>query len=152
MLDPLSQLSLLQLLHFYLPKIVVATICGGVVGLEREYKHKVVGIKTNILICVGATLFTSTSLLINSMTSAGDPGRMLAQLVSGIGFLGAGAIFKTHDKVVGLTTAAFIWVLGAVGAIVGAGGYSIAIILTAGLVFVTVALAMLERKLFKEHR
>jgi putative Mg2+ transporter-C (MgtC) family protein len=151
MVDPLAKLSVLQLLSFYLPKILVATVCGGVVGLEREIKHKVVGIKTNILICVGATIFTSTALLVGSqMSSNSDPGRMLAQLVSGIGFLGAGSIFRTNDRVVGLTSAALIWVLGAMGGIIGSGGYLIAIILTAGLVLVTVLLALLERRYFKE--
>lgn len=149
-MDPLSKYSLLVLIKFYLPKLLTALVCGGIVGFERERKHKVAGFKTNILICTGAMLFTATSLLI-AESSAYDPLRVISYVVSGIGFLGAGAIFKSHDRVHGLTTAAFIWCISAIGVIVGCGGYSIALLITTGMVTVVLILSKLEEKyLYKE--
>lgn len=103
-------------------QVVVALVLGGFVGYDREKKLKTAGIKTNILICLGATLYTSVGLLL-SVGSAGiaDPNRVAAQIVSGIGFLGAGAILHGRGSVVGMTTAATIWVVAAIGFTIGAG-------------------------------
>ena len=118
-------LSFDQILTFFLPRLAVAIVCGGMVGLERELKHKAAGIKTNILICLGSALFTSVSVLIAGEYAAqghfGDPGRLAAQIVSGIGFLGGGAILQSRGAIVGLTTAATIWVVAAIGVCIGIG-------------------------------
>ncbi len=105
-------------------KVVCAIFVGAVIGLDREKKLKSAGIKTQILICLGATLFTLISLLnyqyyIN--TNPSDPNRVAAQIVSGIGFLGAGAIFQQRGLVVGMTTAAAIWIVAALGIAIGSG-------------------------------
>ncbi len=105
-------------------QIVASIILGGIVGYDREVKLKAAGLKTNIMICVGATIYTSMSLLnLESHHQSGmiDPNRLAAQIVSGIGFLGAGAIIQGQGSVTGLTTAATIWVVAAIGYTVGVG-------------------------------
>jgi len=102
-------------------KIVMALILGGLIGLDREAKMKTAGIKTNILICLGATLFTATAFLGTGVYADTDPNRITAQIVSGIGFLGAGAIFHGRGHITGLTTAATIWVVAAIGVTIGSG-------------------------------
>jgi putative Mg2+ transporter-C (MgtC) family protein len=103
-------------------QIIAALFLGGLVGLDREQKSKAAGLKTNILICIGACLYTTISMII-SKKSGGvvDPNRVAAQIVSGIGFLGAGAIIQGRGNVIGLTTAATIWVVAAIGYTIGAG-------------------------------
>ena len=142
-MDPLAKYSLLTLLGFYIPKLLTALVCGGLVGYERERKNKVAGFKTNILICSGATLFTATSFLLADGTNL-DPLRVVSYVISGIGFLGAGAIFKAKEKVMGLTTASFIWCISAIGIIIGSGGYAISIILTLGMLAVMSVLGYIE--------
>ena len=110
-----------------LGKLLLATLLGGAIGLERELAGKPAGLRTNILICVGAALFTQLSVDIARIGFTpdgrpyGDTTRIAAQIVSGIGFLGAGAILHGEGAVVGLTTAATIWVVAAIGTAVGAG-------------------------------
>ena len=99
-------------------------ILGGVMGLERQYNDKPAGYATNSIICVGAALFTILSLYMGEM--GGDPGRIAAQIVSGVGFLGAGAILREGNKISGLTTAAGVWLVAAVGMAVGYGQYLLA--------------------------
>lgn len=103
-------------------QIVTALILGGLVGFDREVKMKAAGLKTNIMICIGATLYTTISM-INLVETGGpvDPNRVAAQIVSGIGFLGAGAIIQGRGNVTGLTTAATIWVVAAIGFTIGVG-------------------------------
>ena len=103
-------------------QVLMALLLGGLVGYERESKSKSAGIKTNILICLGATLYTTIGLLV-AVSSGGpaDPNRIAAQIVSGIGFLGAGAIMQSKGNITGMTTAATIWVVAAIGFTVGAG-------------------------------
>lgn len=102
--------------------VLTAVVLGGMVGYDRERKHKSAGIKTNILICLGATLYTIVSILNQKMTNApADPSRIAAQVVSGVGFLGAGSIIRGSGGVVGLTTAATIWVVAAIGVTIGSG-------------------------------
>ena len=111
----------------------VALFLGGIIGFDRERKLKSAGIKTNILICIGSTLYTVISILIQK-TSGGpltaDVSRIAAQVVSGIGFLGAGAIIQSRGSVKGLTTAATIWVVAAIGVTIGAGFPIIAALFT----------------------
>jgi putative Mg2+ transporter-C (MgtC) family protein len=109
-----------------LVKLALATLLGGVIGWERETSGKPAGLRTNILICVGATLFTELSVSpavvgVNGMTW--DASRVPAQIVSGIGFLGAGTIMQAKGNVTGLTTAATLWVVAAIGMTVGAGAF-----------------------------
>lgn len=112
-------------------QVMTALVLGGLVGLDRERKLKSAGIKTNILICLGATLYTSIGLILASeTTNTADPARMAAQIVSGIGFLGAGAIIQSKGNVIGMTTAATIWVVAAIGFTIGAGYPFTALIFT----------------------
>jgi putative Mg2+ transporter-C (MgtC) family protein len=127
---------------------VLSVILGGAIGLERELKGKPAGLRTNILICMGATLLTDVSLSIGVVGNArvGDPARLAAQIVSGVGFLGAGTIMQSSGMVTGLTSAATIWVVAAIGIAVGSGNY----VGAAGAgALVTVVLAWLGRV---EHR
>lgn len=113
-------------------KIVTGLILGSLVGYDREQKMKNAGIKTNVLICLGATLYTAISML-GHVSGSGivyDSARIPAQIVSGIGFLGAGAIMKDKGNIVGLTTAATIWVVASIGMTVGYGYPVIASIFT----------------------
>jgi uncharacterized membrane protein YhiD involved in acid resistance len=106
--------------------------------------------KTNILICFGSTLYTSVSLLTSMAHSSegyfGDPSRIAAQIVSGIGFLGAGAIIQARGTIVGLTTAATIWVVAAIGICVGIGHFDIAVMCSITVIIVMVATSMFEDK------
>jgi len=122
-------------------KIISAIFLGGLIGLDREKKMKSAGIKTNILICLGATLYTSISLLnlaqFHTLNTNIDPNRVAAQIVSGIGFLGAGAILHSRGgMVLGLTTAATIWVVAAVGYTIGIGYPLIACLFTVTILIV----------------
>src|SRR6478672_5906712 len=110
-------------------KLVLAAILGGVIGIEREIRDKPAGLRTNILICVGSTLFMTVSTQMASLTG-GDPTRIAAQIVTGIGFLGAGAVLHSHGYVIGLTTAATIWVVAGVGMALGGGMYTVALFTT----------------------
>lgn len=105
-------------------KVVLALVLGGVMGLERQYNDKPAGYATNSIICVGATLFTILSLCMAEL--GGDPGRIAAQIVSGVGFLGAGAILREGNKISGLTTAAAVWLVAAIGMAIGFGQYLLA--------------------------
>ncbi len=110
-------------------KVLLATALGGVIGLEREWRGREAGFRTNMLIAMGACLFTLISIhgfpLENS--AARDTGRVAAGIVSGIGFLGAGALFQTPHRIKGMTTAATIWLVAAIGMTVGVGAYLLAI-------------------------
>jgi putative Mg2+ transporter-C (MgtC) family protein len=98
---------------------LAAVGCGAILGTERERREKAAGLRTLILVCLGATVFTMISFVFSS--SNGDSGRVAAQIVTGIGFLGAGAILHSNKGVSGMTTAATIWVTAAIGITVGAG-------------------------------
>ncbi|OFZ17167.1 MAG: hypothetical protein A2X86_01580 [Bdellovibrionales bacterium GWA2_49_15] len=102
-------------------KIITSLILGGLIGYDRETKMKTAGIKTNIMICLGATLFTASSFLNLADHPNSDPNRIAAQIVSGIGFLGAGTIFHGRGFISGLTTAATMWVVAAIGVAIGSG-------------------------------
>ena len=107
-------------------RLFLSVLCGAVMGLERELKDKAAGLRTHILVCIGATLFMMTSVsvaLSHSYAGDVDPSRIAAGVVTGIGFLGAGAIIRYGASIRGLTTAASIWVVAAIGLAVGAGMY-----------------------------
>lgn len=122
-------------------KLVFSLVLGTAIGLEREVSDKAAGLRTNILICLGATLFTIISAQFQSPL---DPARISAQIVSGIGFLGAGAIMRDGDRVVGLTTAATIWIVAAIGVAVGYGLYTVAAMTTITVLFVQLAFTRLD--------
>lgn len=139
-------------------KLLLATVLGGAIGLEREIAGKPAGLRTNILICVGAALFMHLSIYAAEIGFSpdghpyGDTTRIAAQIVSGIGFLGAGAILHAHGAVVGLTTAATIWVVAAVGAAVGAGAYVEAVGTSVLIIVVLVGLRPFERRMLLRRR
>ena len=124
----------------YLIRLVVALLIGGAIGLEREFKGKPAGMRTNMLICVGSCLIMIVSIEISRMApQTSDPGRIAAQVVTGIGFLGAGTIIRSRFHIVGLTTAATIWSLSAIGLAVGA-GYLLLSAVTAILITITLVI------------
>ncbi len=130
--------------------LVLAVILGGAIGLERELQQKAAGLRTNILICAGAALFTELSL---AMTAEfGDPSRIAAQIVTGVGFLGAGAIIQGRGIVTGLTTAATMWLVAAIGMAVGFGALLEATGTTFLVVLVLVALRPIERWIEKRKQ
>jgi putative Mg2+ transporter-C (MgtC) family protein len=125
-------------------RLLLAAVLGAALGFEREWRQKFAGLRTNILIAIGSTLFTVMSIEL-SADAGGDATRIAAQIVTGIGFLGAGAIMRTGGGVRGLTTAAMIWVNAAIGVAVGGGEYHVAIIATVVTLIVTVLLNPVER-------
>ncbi len=109
-----------------LAKLLLAVLLGGIIGFEREVAGKPAGLRTNILICLGAALLMDMSVRIGigeGGVRIGDPARIAAQIVSGVGFLGAGTIMQSRGVVTGLTSAATIWVVAAIGMTIGAGHY-----------------------------
>jgi len=130
-------------------QLLLAAFLGGLVGWERELHEKAAGLRTNLLICVGAALFTQLSAHVSSLGSLqtpADPTRIASQIVSGIGFLGAGAIIQSRAQVTGLTTAATIWIVAAIGMGVGGGAYLEATLATAVVLLALTTLGLLERK------
>ncbi len=109
-------------------RLILAIILGGLIGIERElYKHEA-GFRTNILVALGSTLITLTSIYAFDFNA--DPSRVAAGIITGIGFLGAGAIIQAKERVRGLTTAATLWLVAGVGLAIGAGFYFGAILTT----------------------
>jgi putative Mg2+ transporter-C (MgtC) family protein len=133
-------------------RVLVAALLGAVIGVEREYRGHDAGLRTNILVSLGSCLFTLLSIFGFPETGPApdvgrDPARIAAQIVSGIGFLGAGAVFRDGDRVRGMTTAATIWLVAAVGMAAGAGSYFIAVVTTIVTLIVLSALLPLSNKL-----
>jgi len=125
-------------------RLLTAALLGAMLGFEREMRQKTAGLRTNILIAVGSALFTLMSFEL-AQGASGDPGRVAAQIVTGIGFLGAGAIMRTDSGVQGLTTAATVWVNAAVGVAAGGGKYHLAFIATGVTLTALLVLAPVER-------
>ena len=125
-----------------------AALCGAVVGLERELKGKPAGLRTNTLIGLGSAMYMTVGLLL--VNAAGeertDPARIAAQVVTGIGFLGAGCIIQQRARVTGLTTAATIWVVAAIGIVSGAGFPLLAFVATGMVLLTLVALGAIETR------
>lgn len=131
-------------------KLCLSLVLGSIVGLERKRKGQTAGLRTFALICMGATLAMLISIYVPQVYSGlknGDPGRIAAQVVSGIGFLGAGAIIQMKGSVKGLTTAAGIWMIAAIGLAVGMGMYLISIIATALILIILVPLEHFEHRI-----
>lgn len=133
-------------------KLLLSLVLGAVVGLERRHKGQIAGMRTFALISMGATLAMLVSIYIPQEYMGlknGDPGRIAAQVISGIGFLGAGAIIQMKGSVRGLTTAAGIWMTACIGLAVGAGMFLIAIFACLLIIFVLMFLDYCEKHLFK---
>ena len=128
-------------------RLVLAAVLGGAIGWERQHAHKPAGLRTNILICMGAALLTDLSARVAaSVEGPADPGRIAAQIVTGVGFLGAGTILQSRGSVVGLTTAATLWVVAAIGMAVGFGASVEAAGATVLVLIVLIPLRSLEAR------
>lgn len=134
-------------------KLLLSMVLGAMVGLERRQKGQIAGMRTFALICMGATLAMLVSIYIPEklfgVTVNGDPGRIAAQVISGIGFLGAGAIIQMKGSVRGLTTAAGMWMTASIGLAVGAGMYVVAVAASVLIILVLTLLEICEKHLFK---
>ncbi len=129
-------------------KVLVSLIVGTLLGLEREYKTKAAGLRTIALICVGSTLF---SIMSQTMGLA-NPDRIASNIVTGIGFIGAGVIFKSEQSVSGLTTAATIWMAAALGMSIGGGHYVLAFTSLGIALFILLVLRYLQTQIDKHHQ
>ncbi len=123
-------------------QLALATLLGGAIGLERELGGKPAGLRTNILICIGSALYTQLSL--SMVHGASDATRVAGQIVTGVGFIGAGTILHARGAVVGLTSAATIWVVAAIGVALGAGHYAEALLATLVVLVVLQGLGRIE--------
>ncbi len=136
------------MLFEYLPKILLAIFCGSLIGLERELKEKPAGMRTYMLICVGATLFTLIGIhFAQGWEGLSDPLRIAGQIVTGVGFLGAGTIIFAKGYVQGLTTAAAIWMSAAIGMAIGFDLLVFSVIVTLIIILSLILLGKIERKL-----
>lgn len=125
----------------HIVQLLLAIALGGVIGFEREIKHRPAGLRTHMLVSLGAAVFT-----IVSVSFVSDPVRIAAAIVTGIGFLGAGSIISTRGQMHGITTAATLWIVASIGLCVGVGQYWIAIIGTI-LVFAILQIKKVEEKI-----
>lgn len=131
-------------------RLVVATVLGAAIGLERERKNHSAGLRTHMLVCLGSSLVMIVSVLVAGQIEGlhGDPTRIAAQVVSGIGFLGAGTILREGLTIRGLTTAASLWLAAALGLAAGAGLYLVAVVTTAIGLATLAAFSAFERRWF----
>jgi putative Mg2+ transporter-C (MgtC) family protein len=133
-------------------RMSLASLLGACVGWDREAQNKAAGLRTHMLVSLGAAVFTLTALQMFELTATqgdgrGDPTRLLQGLVSGIGFLGAGQIIQSRGSVVGITTAAGIWVVGAIGVACGGGSHAIAVLTVAFVLVILRGIVYLEGRL-----
>ncbi len=124
-------------------RIVLAVMAGGLIGIEREFRDKAAGFRTLIFICSGACLFTMLSI---KLASGSDPTRIAANIVTGVGFIGAGVILRDGGKIIGLTTAAMIWLTAAIGMGIGGGEYLISGIMLAVTMVILWLLPLIEHR------
>jgi putative Mg2+ transporter-C (MgtC) family protein len=129
-------------------QVSVAFIIGAVIGLEREFRSKPAGFRTMILICVGSCLYT----ILSKESNLASPDRIASNIVTGIGFIGAGVIFKEGISVNGLTTAALIWITAALGMAIGFNNYPLAIVVSSMVVIVLFILEPVQRFINRLHR
>src|SRR5580698_6448061 len=126
-------------------RLLLAAFLGGLIGVDREYHHKPSGVRTNLLICFGAALFTFLSAIVAGENSA-NKGQIASNIVQGIGFLGAGLILHTRDRVSGLTSAATVWAVASIGMACGAGLYGPAVMSAVLVILVLEGVGILERE------
>lgn len=134
--------------------LLLATILGGIIGYEREKKDMHAGFRTHILVCIGATLIQTISMRLFELGYSFDINRLGAQVISGIGFIGAGAIMKcsSSQTIRGLTTAASLWAVAAIGLTVGSRLYAEAIIATLFIIIALIPLKSMEDKFIKPKK
>lgn len=134
-------------------RLVLAIVCGGIIGYQRERAERPAGFRTHVLVCLGAALFTLISIYPFFGKTYADPSRIASQVVVGIGFLGAGAIIRQGNIVIGLTTAASLWAIAAVGLAIGSGYYVAGLATTLLILIVLVALKVVETSMMgvKDH-
>ncbi len=139
---------------FYIMQIVLVVICAALIGFERQKKDKPLGMRTSILIAVGTMIFVKTGIMMLAHYSGpgGDPTRVIGQVVTGIGFLGAGSIMTMGGLVRGLTTAATIWMQAAIGVLIACGFLADAIIFTTVTLVVLYGISHLELRFLKFFR
>ena len=130
-----------------LARLFAACAAGALIGFERELHDKPAGLRTNMMICLGAAVFTLLSIRIAGGETVHDPGRIAAQVVTGVGFLGAGAIIQLRGHVVGLTTAATIWLVASVGMAFGAGEFLFGTLTTLLTIAVLFGLSIAEKRI-----
>ncbi len=140
----LSQFLIQDLLSKTVMRLILAAVLGGIIGLERELKHRPAGLRTNMFICFGAAMFT---ILSAEIAPPGDKARIAAQIIPGIGFIGAGSILHSKGGVTGLTTAATLFVVASIGMATGAGLYLPAIFATILILLALQFLGWVERRL-----
>ena len=131
-------------------RLIGAAILGAIIGIERERHEHPAGIRTHMLVSIGSAAFTVLSIY--SFGEGSDPGRVAAQIVTGIGFLGAGSILKGGGTIHGLTTAASLWVVAAVGMAAGAGAWGVAVATTIIVLISLWPLQEIERRYFSHRR
>jgi len=144
------QVSLIAILF----RIVLSAFLGGIIGMEREVHRHPAGLRTHILVCMGSSLIMLTSIYVFDIyrnIANVDPSRIAAGVITGIGFIGAGAIMRYGESVKGLTTAATLWIVSAVGLATGCGFYIAAIITTFVATIVLLFLRNFEKKLTKKE-
>jgi putative Mg2+ transporter-C (MgtC) family protein len=145
-LDRTLQSSVASTVAVVLQRLIIAAALGGIIGLERELKNRPAGLRTNMFMCFGAAMFTMLSALLAE--SCGEQTRIAAQIIAGIGFIGAGSILHSRGGVQGLTTAATIFVVAAIGMCTGAGLLFPATLATVLVLLALLILGMLERHIF----
>lgn len=136
-----TNIQMERLLEIFI-RLALALICGGLLGIERGLKKRPAGFRTYMLVCLGSTLVMMTNQYVCETYQTGDPSRLGAQVISGIGFLGAGTIITTrHNRVTGLTTAAGLWAVACIGLALGIGFYEGAIV---GTVLIFFAMSVMQ--------
>ncbi|MDR3337292.1 MAG: MgtC/SapB family protein [Treponema sp.] len=136
-------------------RLCLSFAAGIIIGFERASRHQVAGLRTHVLICLGATLLMLLSIWLPqeyNYLKNGDPGRIAAQVVSGIGFLGAGAMIRLGNNIKGLTTAASLWLIAAVGMTIGAGMFLAAALVEVLTLIALLGLGAIETKVFPSER
>jgi putative Mg2+ transporter-C (MgtC) family protein len=140
-----SWLQQIGVVNGAIPRLLVACLLGGLVGLEREVKRRSAGVRTNMLICMGAAFFTLLSSVLAGDSGA-NRGQVAANIVQGIGFLGAGLIIHNRSRISGLTSAASVWVVASIGMACGAGLLAAATVATAVMIISVELIGVLERR------
>ncbi len=140
-----------------LMRLILASVLGGLIGLERQIKHHPAGLRTNTLVCIGAavTMILAELLGVKQFESYGvisDPSRIAGQVISGIGFLGAGTIIHSNSHIKGLTTAASLWTVACIGLVAGSGYYLFAAAITAIVFIVLYTYGAIINKTIKNHQ
>jgi putative Mg2+ transporter-C (MgtC) family protein len=139
-----DRLQQMVVLNGAIGRLLTACLLGGVIGLQREINRKAAGVRTNLLICMGAAFFTLLSAVLAGDTNP-DKGRVASNVVQGIGFLGAGLILHNRSRVSGLTSAASVWVVASIGMACGAGLYAAAVLAAVVVIIALQLVGVMER-------